>query len=271
MKKATSDKIWKWFKIIFISYILIGVVLYFMQDFLIFHPKKLTADYKYSFDIPFREVNVAVDDEKNISIVQFIIPDSLRKGIVLYFHGNRQNINRYAKHATQFTKNGYEVWMMDYPGFGKSTGDRSEKVLYEDALLVYNMAMKVEPLERIVIYGKSLGTGIAAQLASKRECRNLMLETPYYSMDALGRHYFFIFPVMPMSKYTLPTYEYLELTKAKSITIFHGTRDGVIPYKHARRLAAINAGTSLITVIGGRHNNLFEYPEVKSCIDSLLR
>jgi uncharacterized protein len=271
MKKSIADKIWKWFKIIFISYILIGAILYFIQDLLIFHPKKLTTDYKYSFDIPFRELNIAVNEEKNISIVQFTVPDSLRKGVVLYFHGNRQNINHYAHHANQFTKNGYEVWMMDYPGFGKSTGERSEKILYEDALLFYTLAIRHEPLERIIIYGKSLGTGIAAQLASKRECRNLVLETPYYSMDALARHYFFIFPVIPLSKYTLPTYEYLELTKAKSITILHGTRDAVIPYKHAKRLTAINPGTKLITVKGGHHNDLFEYPAVTSCIDSLLR
>src|SRR4030095_6807033 len=128
--------------------------------------------------IPFKELNLAINEEKNISIVQFTVPDSVRKGIVLYFHGNRQNINRYAPNAKYFTKNDYEVWMIDYPGYGKSTGKRTENALYEDALQFYNLAMQTEPSEHIVIYGKSLGTGVAAQLASKRECRNLVLETP---------------------------------------------------------------------------------------------
>jgi alpha-beta hydrolase superfamily lysophospholipase len=59
--------------------------------------------------------------KKNLSIIQFTVPDSVRKGIVLYFHGNMKNIERYAPFATHFTRNKYEVWMMDYPGFGKST------------------------------------------------------------------------------------------------------------------------------------------------------
>jgi alpha-beta hydrolase superfamily lysophospholipase len=60
--------------------------------------------------------------------------------VVIYFHGNKENINRYAKFATNFTKQGYEVWMEDYPGFGKSVGNRNEKVLYQQAEQVYKLA-----------------------------------------------------------------------------------------------------------------------------------
>ena len=269
MSKARLKKIWKRIKIIALVYILIGILLYFLQEKFIFHPTKLPADYKYQFDIPFRQIDLAVTAEKNLSIVQFTVPDSIRKGIVLYFHGNRQNINRYAKHATNFTRNGYEVWMMDYPGYGKSTGKRTEQVLYDDALLFYKMAISKVSVEHIVIYGKSLGTGIAAQLASVRDCKRLLLETPYYSMDALAKHYFFIFPVIPMTKYAIPTYRNFDYIKAP-ITIFHGTKDQVIPYEQAKWLADRKPGTELITIGKGKHNNLPDFPLFHNKLDSLL-
>ena len=160
--------------------------------------------------------------------------------------------------------------MIDYPGFGKSTGKRSEKILYEDALSFYKMAISKVAADSIIIYGKSIGTGIAAQLASVRDCKQLILETPYYSMDALAKKYFFIFPVVPMTKYSLPTCRYFEFIKAP-VTIFHGTKDGVIPYKHAKWLAGIKPGTELVTIEKGRHNNLADFPFFHEKLDAALK
>ena len=81
------------------------------------------------------------------------------------------------------------------------------------------MAISKVSVEHIILYGKSLGTGIASQLASVRDCKRLILETPYYSMDALAKHYFFMYPVLPMTKYAMPTYRNFEYIKAP-ITIF---------------------------------------------------
>lgn len=268
--KKKLRKFWKWFKIVALIYIMIGVALYFLQDKFIFHPKKLSEDYQYAFDIPFRQIDLPVNEDKNLSIVQFTVPDTIRNGIVLYFHGNRENINRYAPFAKNFTRNNYEVWMMDYPGYGKSTGKRKEQILYEDALTFYKMAISKVAADSIIIYGKSLGTGIAAQLASVRDCKKLILETPYYSMDALAKHYFFFYPVVPMTKYSMPTYQHFEYIKAP-IIIFHGTKDRVIPYKQAKRLALKKNGTELVTIPKGRHNNLNDFPLFQQKLDTLLQ
>ncbi len=270
MKSPLFKKIWKWFRIAALVYIGAGALLFAFQEKLIFHPEKLPADYQYQFDIPFRQIDLPVSGEKNLSIVQFTVPDSARKGIVLYFHGNRKNINRYAPYASSFTRMGYEVWMMDYPGYGKSTGPRTEKILYEDASTLYKMAIRKVPAEQIILYGKSLGTGIAAQLASVRDCKRLILETPYYSMDALARHYFFIYPVIPLTKFSLPTHTHFQYIKAP-VTLFHGTRDQVIPYKHSRWLAALRPGTELVTIKGGKHNNLPGFELFRLKLDSLLQ
>lgn len=250
-------------------YIVFGILLYFLQEKFLFHPEKLPADYTYKFNIPSKEVNLAINNDKNLNIVQFTVPDSVCKGVVLYFHGNRRNIERYALFATNFTKNNYEVWMMDYPGFGKSTGERTEQIMYEDAEQFYKMARARFPKDSIIFYGKSLGTGVAAQLASVRNCKRLILETPYYSVEALMNTYLFMYPVNWMTKYHFPTYQYFEKVEVP-ITIFHGTSDGLIPYRQAQRLQNIKPGIELVTIEKGKHNNLNDFPLYHHKLDSLL-
>ncbi len=270
MKKNTRSRFFKLVKIAAIVYIVIGIALYFLQDKFLFHPEKLSEAHVFSFQQPFTEINLAVNNEKNISIVQFTVPDSICKGVVLYFHGNKQNIERYADFATHFTRNNYAVWMIDYPGFGKSTGKRTQDILYKDAAELYKMARSHYAKDSILIYGKSIGTGIAAQLASIKDCRRLILETPYYSIPALMSHYAFIYPVTWMSSYQLPVHRYLEKVTVP-VTIFHGTSDGVVPYKQAKRLAAEKENIQLITIEEGEHNNLSSFPLFHQQLDSILQ
>ena len=271
MQKNTKKKIRNWFIAIVIVYIICGVALYFLQEKFLFHPEKLDADHKFSFTIPFKEINLPFNDKKNISIIQFTVPDSIRKGIVLYFHGNMKNIERYAPFATHFTWNKYEVWMMDYPGFGKSTGKRSEQIIYNDALQLYKMARAKVSKDSIIIYGKSIGTGVASQLASVRNCKRLVLETPYCSIDALFRHYAFIYPVSWLTDYHFPSDDYFKDIQ-DPITIFHGTDDGTIPFSQAQRLMKLaKPGDELITLEKGGHNNLADFPLFQHKMDSLLQ
>ena len=265
-----KQKTFRWIKIVIVVYCLIGTALYYLQDKLLFHPVALSADSVYHFTQPFTETNIEYDAKTRFNIVAFTVPDSVRKGIVLYFHGNRENINHYAQFSNNFTKNNYEVWMPDYPGFGKSTGDFTEKLLYDEALQVYKMArIKYKP-EQIIIYGKSLGTGIAAQLASVRDCKMLILETPYYSFTSLVRLPCFMYPVELLSHYKIPTHQYLQKVTAP-VTIFHGSSDGVIPYFNAKRLKDIlKANDTFITIEGGSHNDLNSFPLMQKKLDSLL-
>src|SRR6266498_4374910 len=155
-----TKKIWKWVRIIFVIYILGGVVLYFFQDAILFHPVQLKREQEYDFPQPHKEINIPVNKESNLNIIQFQSSDTITKGVVLYFHGNRKNISWYAKYTPYFTKNGYEVWLIDYPGFGKSTGKFTEQTLYDWALQLYKLANAHFSADSIIIYGKSMGTGI---------------------------------------------------------------------------------------------------------------
>jgi uncharacterized protein len=271
MQKNTAKKIRKWTIGIAIIYIVCGFALYFLQEKFLFHPQKLEPGHQFSFTIPFKEINLPFNDKKNLSIIQFTVPDSVRKGIVLYFHGNMKNIERYAPFAIHFTRNNYEVWMMDYPGFGKSTGSRSEQIIYNDALQLYKMARARVSKDSIIIYGKSIGTGVASQLAAVRNCKRLILETPYCSIDALFKHYAFIYPVRWMTKYHFPSYDYFNDIQ-DPITIFHGTDDGTIPFTQAKKLMKrAKPGDELIALGKGEHNNLADFPLFQHKLDSLLQ
>ena len=270
MQKNTVKKIRKWLLLVIAVYIAIGTGLYFLQEKILFHPQKLSPEHVYNFPTPFKEINLAVNNEKNLSIIQFSVPDSVCKGVVLYFHGNRKNIERYAPYAVNFTKNNYEVWMMDYPGFGKTTGKLIEQIMYNDAATLYQMARARFSKDSIIIYGKSIGTGVASQLASVKDCKSLILETPYYSIRALMKNYAFIYPVSRMAKYHFPTHKYFKKIEVP-VTLFHGTKDEVVPYRQSLKLVKENPGVRLVTIDKGKHNNLNDSPLFHQQLDSLLQ
>lgn len=248
-----------------------GIALYYLQDKILFHPQKLAAGDTIKTNLPYREYLLPVNETDSISVVQFYSKSATKRGAVIYFHGNRENVNRYAHHAGPFTEKGYDVWMMDYAGFGKSTGSLSEQKLYNDAKQVYKLVHAQVNADSIVLYGKSLGSGVAAYVAANYPCRRLILETPYYSMEKLANHYFFMYPLSSMLHYKIPTARYLEDVKAP-VTLFHGTNDGVIPYQHALLLQQEKkSGTELITIQNGEHNNLSTFRYFREKLDSLLQ
>ncbi|MGG9970342.1 alpha/beta hydrolase [Ferruginibacter sp. SUN002] len=266
----TKAKIFRWLKVLTIIYCVIGIALYYLQENFLFHPTVLDRNYQFQFNMPFEEVKIPFSKTDTISMVKFFPKDSVRRGVVVYFHGNKDNIDRYAKFAINFTKHGYEVWMEDYPGYGKSVGDRTEKKMYQQAAVIYEMAASKYKSDSIIVFGKSLGTGIAAYVASQKKCKRLILETPYYSIPALFGSYAPVYPTTRMSKYKIPTYEYLQEV-SEPITIFHGTNDGVIPYRNAAKLKAVLKPTDeFITIEDGTHHNLNNFSLFKNKIDSLL-
>jgi len=268
MKRKT---LFRWLKIIIIIYCSIGIALYYLQEKFLFHPEKLSDAYVFNFKVPFEEVDIPINNTDTINMIKFFPKDSVRRGVVIYFHGNRENIERYAKFADNFTSHGYEVWMEDYPGFGKSTGERTEKKMYEQALQIQKMAARKYGKDSIILYGKSFGTGIAAYVASESDCKMVILETPYYSIPSLFSCYAPIYPTSSMSTYKIPTYKFLEDVHYP-ISILHGTADAVIPYRCAAKLKKVLKPTDeFITVEKGAHNNLNDFPLFKQKLDSLLQ
>src|SRR5690606_41047933 len=106
MDKQTKKRIFNWVKIVIIIYCVIGILLYSFQNHLLFHPEKLNPDHKFDFPGPFQELSIPVNNTDTISLVKFFPEDSSRNGVVLYFHGNRNNIEYYAGLVHTFTNTG---------------------------------------------------------------------------------------------------------------------------------------------------------------------
>lgn len=272
-RKKIKSTILRWLKIILLVYVFAGIVLYFLQGNMLFQSDALPPDYKYDFQQPHREIQLRYDSATLFDMIVFKADTgTTNKGAVIYFHGNRENMNRYAPFAKNFTKHGYTVFMMDYPGYGKSTGIITEKILYEEAEQAYKLALANGfSSDSIIIYGKSIGTGIAAYLAAKEKCKMLMLETPYYSLLKIAEHYFWMYPIDYMTKYDIPAHEFIGKTK-EPVIMFHGTSDGTIPYHQAQQLwkETHKPGDEFITIEGGEHNNLNDYTLMQQKLDSLL-
>lgn len=247
----------------------IGIVLYYTQELFMFHPARIEPAAKLNFPGQHREHFIPIDNESTTHVVEFL-PASPSKGAVIYFHGNEKNIERYASAAKFFTDRGYTVWMGDYPGFGKSTGEINERALYAQGMQVYKLVNSRTAADSIIIYGRSIGTGIASYVAANVKAKALVLETPYYSIPDLFSAYAPIYPMSRMAKYKLPVYEYLPDVKMP-VTIMHGTNDHVIPYSRAAKLKnVLQAKDRFVTFEKGQHNDLGEYRLYADVLDSVL-
>lgn len=271
-KLFTRKRILKILQAAIIIYAVAGILLWQFQEMLLFQSKDLPMGYEFQFEQPHKEILIHINEHEKLDMVQFYPADKTHiKGVVLYFHGNRENINRYARFVPAFTSRGYEVWMPDYPGYGKTTGMRKEQRFYSDAEAVYKMARKRVGADSIIVYGKSLGTAFATELASYSPCKRLILETPYYSMPSLAADHFPIYPAARMVRYQFPLYEFLQNVKVP-VTVFHGTGDDVIPISHSLRLKPLLKKSDEYFVIeNGEHNNLSEFELYQQKLDSLLR
>ncbi len=265
----SKKKIFNGLKIVIIIYCSIGIALFYLQEKFIFHPEKIEADYTYLFDGAFKENSIAVNAEDTVNMLTFYSTVQ-KKGVVLYFHGNRKNVEHYFSQVKQFTSRGFDVYMPDYPGFGKSTGQRSEEKMYQQAMMVYNLVASQNGKDSIIIFGKSLGTCMATYVASHTACKKLILETPYYSMTDLFLHYAPIYPVEKMATYKLPLFSFFEKLTCRKV-IIHGSNDEVIPIQQALRLKKyFKPGDEFITIEGGKHNGLSKLKAFQLMLDKEL-
>ena len=252
------------------GYGLLCGVIYFFQEQLIFHPNVLPADYRFSFATPFEEVFLDTDDGARLHGLHFRVDKP--KGAILYFHGNAGDAQRWGTIAEFFVAKGYDVILMDYRGYGKSTGLRSETNLYADAELWYAFAKAQYDPSQLILYGRSLGTAFATYVASQNPSRNLVLETPLYSMEQEAASRFRMLPVKRLLQYKLPTYSHINAVNCP-ITMIHGTEDEVVDYIHGKQLydECTSTQKKFITIEGGHHNDLVLFPKYLEVIDEVLR
>ena len=251
-------------------YIVISILLYYLQDYFLFKPEKLPEDFQFHYDNQeTKEYNLETRDGAVINGLRFY-PKGESKGVVLYLKGNSKSIKGWGKFAVDFTRLGYNVLMVDYRGFGKSTGRRSQKAIKRDLQLVYNKLKEKTTEDRIILYGRSLGSGFAAKLASMNNPKMLILDAPYYSLTKVTTRYAPFMPLSLLIKYPLPTYKWLKYVQCP-IHIIHGTNDKLIPFKTSLKLSKVNPKlTTLHSIIGGGHKNLNNFESYHKILSKII-
>jgi uncharacterized protein len=248
---------------------LLSVIAYLVQDKFIFKPEKLSQAFVYKYDAPFRELFFDVEEGVRINGLHFHVENPL--GLILYFHGNSRSIKGWAKYAQDFFRYKYDVVLVDYRGFGKSTGKRNEKDMLSDMQFVYDTLTKTYPQNHLIVYGRSLGSGFAAKLAADNTPRYLILDAPYYSFTKAIKRFLPILPVKYILRYHLRTDKWISKVNCHTY-ILHGTKDWLIPISNSEKLQQLNPRKiTLIRIINGKHNNLPSYPEYHNFIRDILQ
>ncbi|WP_394748767.1 alpha/beta hydrolase [Spongiimicrobium salis] len=262
----------KWVYILLIItavYIGISILLYLLQDFFMFKPEKLPKDFQFHYENQeTEEYNIGTRDGAIINGLRFKAKKP--KGVVFYLKGNSKSIKGWGKFAVDFTRHEYDVIMVDYRGFGKSTGRRTQKAIKRDLQMVYNKIKENVPEKYIILYGRSLGSGFATKLASMNNPKMLILDAPYYSLSKVAKRYMPFMPLSILLKFPMPTYKWLKYVNCP-IHIIHGTDDKLIPFKTSVKLSKIKPKTTrLYSVIGGGHKNLNTFESYHKMLSEII-
>ncbi|HEY5744481.1 MAG TPA: alpha/beta hydrolase [Chryseolinea sp.] len=252
-----------------LAYLLVVLLAYLLQTKLLFHPTKLRSDFKFHTDSEHEEVFLASPDGEKINGLFFPAPSDK---VILYFHGNAGSLEDWQFVYHDFESLGFNFFIIDYRGYGKSTGNISEAGFYQDAQAAYDFLLaRGFEADHIVVYGRSIGSGVAVHLATHQQIAALILESPYTSVEQLAiEKYRYLFPSLYL-RYRFDNLNKINAVKAPLLVI-HGRRDDLIPFPHGQALYDVFDGKKqLIAVEDGHHNDLSEFPQFLPEILSFLR
>ncbi len=255
--------------VVTVAILALGIFIYLFQHRFFFQPEKLPPDFKFAYEhLNAEEKSVSPEPGAMISYLHFHVEQP--KGVVLYLKGNTKSIKGWGKFAIDFTRLNYEVIMMDYRGFGKSTGRRSSEAMKRDSQFIYDIAKQHYTEDKITVYGRSLGSGFAARLASKNTPRLLILTSPLYSLQRTIQRYLPFMPAKPFLRYNLATFQYLKNVRCP-IKIIHGSDDRLVPINTAVDLSEINPElTRLYVILRAGHIDVHQFEEYHRVMEEIF-
>ena len=257
-----------------VLYVAVLALLYFFQERLIFFPSKLEPNHEFSFDQPFEEIRLDANGTW-ISGLKFLAQSrdggqiysdangkrKAKNGAVIFFHGNAGNLQGWGKYAQHFTDLGYDFYLFDYRGYGKSGGEiSSQEQLYADTDAMMQLVLREYDAGEVTALGYSVGSGLAARTAQKYGTKRLVLIAPYFSLEELAREKT---PFVPkfLIKYKIPTFECVG-GFGGPVTIFHGEHDELIGVDNSRRLLKFLKPGDKIYELNAGHNDILGLSEL---------
>lgn len=255
--------------IIVVLYFVVILVLFIYQARLIFYPGRLPRNFIFRLGDRDKEIFLETSDHEEIHALYY---EGNRPEVILYFHGNAGDLSGWQFVSEDFTAHGYNFLIIDYRGYGKSSGKISEKGFYRDAEAAYTFLVQEKgyELDNIIVYGRSIGSGVAVDLASRYPVRGLILESPYSSLGKLANEKLpFLFPSLYL-RFRFNNLEKIKNVKAPVI-LLHGGNDSLIPSSHSERLLKkITGKKKLILIKEGAHNDLNSFEEYNGFLEEDL-
>ena len=242
--------------VLLLGYGLLCLFYYLFQERFIFIRFRLADNYRFRFELPFEERFRTAHDGARLHALYFKAEEA--RGVVLYFHGNTGSLRRWGHQAKRFTRQGFDVLMPDHRGYGKSSGALSEKALLADAQGWYDQLKEHWAEDRIVLYGRSLGSAMATPVAASNSPRVLILETPFANLYDVAIYYLAILPYKVLLRYPFRNDKAIRRVRCP-VYIFHGKRDNVVPYHSALKLYSLVPSTvqrEMFTFPKGHHSDL---------------
>ena len=208
--------------------------LYLFQRQLLYFPDRTRPELFGLEQLGVREVTLSTED--GLSLLSWYLPARPGQPVIAYFHGNGGHIGYRAERLLRFAREGYGVLMAEYRGYGGNLGAPSETGFYADgrAALAFLDRNGVAPT-RLVLYGESLGSGVAVKLAAEHQVAAVILEAPPTSVAEVAQCHF---PYVPASRMVTDRFDSLSrIGKVKApILLLHGERDRVVPVRYGRAL-----------------------------------
>lgn len=240
-----------------VAYLSIGFLLYISQRSFLYYP---TPAISHNFD-------TMIIDNEGESINVILVNKNQTKAI-LYFGGNGEAVVVNAPILANVFP-GYAIYLVNYRGYGGSTGSPEEKGIYSDALSIFDK-IKTKHSE-ISIMGRSLGTGVATYLAARREIGKLVLITPFDSIQNVAKHRFPIYPIRMLLKDKYDSLSRVKAIKAETLVLI-AENDEVIGFKHTNNLVKAFPASQITvkTIHNTGHNTLSETDQYYQILKSFL-
>jgi fermentation-respiration switch protein FrsA (DUF1100 family) len=251
------------------SVVLIGGILYFlfcfflflMQGRLLFYPNLPSREIRRTpSDMGLKYEPVILSTRDGVSLSGWYVPaeSESEKGTLLFFHGNAGNISHRLDSLLIFNRLGLSTLIIDYRGYGQSGGRVSEQGMYRDADAAWQYLTETRGLEphEIILFGRSLGGAVAANLASRTKPAGLILESTFTSVPDMAAGLYPVFPVRLLSRFKFNAGKAL-LDVTSPVMIIHSPNDEIIPFENGRKLFESAGEPKIFLEIRGSHNEGF--------------
>lgn len=236
------------------AYALLVAFLYLTQDRLFYFPTSILVTAPDRHGLAFEDVDLVAED--GVALHGWFLPAAEPRATLLFFHGNGGNLSHRIDSLRIFHELDLSVFILSYRGYGRSDGRPSEAGTQLDATAAWRYLREERgvPAAQIVVFGRSLGAAVAAELASRETPGAVILESAFTSAADLGAD---VYPWLPVRRLIRHEYEVLGRVGAidAPILVVHSRDDEIVPFAHGRSIAAA-AGAALLELRGG-HNDAF--------------